>query len=384
MFIADNRPKDGEQLDGDIEAVVDETAEIELEAVIAKKLEEASLAEPTESTPEVKVKYLDDEEKPAEEDDSTPEKDEERGATKDEEVKDKDEDALDKGTNESDETPPISDAYRRAAIHRGWTDEEVDELYKSNPELCEKTLAKVHEEVNRASKDFAAIGRGIKEQATKAEQIVQPAVQPVAPVQPVAAAIDLTKLRDRYGADDPMITVVEAMQQRAVAAEQATATLKAELEQQRTEQPQQVSAAVERERQALGQQINTFFNDEAAKLYNDFYGTVEKGANWNDTLIPGQVANRWAVVEMADQIFAGAESLGRAIEFEEAMQLAHMSVSAPMKERVVREQITKDVTKRSKSLTLKPSTTTKAEATTKTEAGLVDIIAKKMAKAGLQ
>ena len=374
-MIADDRPKDGEQLDGDIEAVVDETAEIELEAVIAKGLEEASLAEPTESTPEPKEK-----EEPAEEEESTPKKEEEEEseAKKDEEVNDKDEDALDKGTDESDETPPISDAYRRAAIHRGWTDEEVDELYKSNPELCEKTLAKVHEEVNRASKDFAAIGRARKEQANKTEQIVQP--QPVVPEQPVASAIDLTKLRDQYGADDPMITVVEAIQQRAIAAEQATATLRAELAQQRTEQPQQVSAAVERERQALGQQINTFFNDEAAKLYDDFYGTVEKGANWDDTLIPGQVANRIAVIEMADQIFAGAESLGRAIEFEEAMQLAHMSVSAPMKERVVRERITKEVTKRGKTLTLKPSSAAKPEGKDDTEAGRVERTAQRLAK----
>jgi len=124
----------------------------------------------------------------------------------------------------------------------------------------------------------------------------------------------MTKLREDVGPDDPVVEAIELMQKQIEAAQSETAQFKAELQQQRIEQPQQVSAAVERERQALGQQIDTYFTGES-KLYGDFYGAVAKeDKDWGN-LTPGQIANRVAVVEMADQIVMGATTLGREMDF---------------------------------------------------------------------
>ncbi len=58
-----------------------------------------------------------------------------------------------------------------------------------------------------------------------------------------------------------------------------------------------------------------------------------------------------------------------------------MSVSAPLRERVAREKITKEVTKRSKSLTLKPSAATKQEGkATDSKEGLESVTAQRLNK----
>ena len=340
MTFIPKKPESGPATEAEIDSITDDASKIDVIAAVEEKLKETYSAESDDSTPEPKEK-----EKPAESDDSTPEKEEEEEeeseATKDEEVIDKDEDAPGKGTEQKTEKPPISDAYYRAAIHMGWTNEEVDNLHESNPELCEKTLAKVYEGVNRVTKDFSAIGRYHKEQATQTEQVATESVRQV-PATP-----DMTKLIEQYGEDDPMVKTVETLQK--LIEQQGK-----QLEQQRTTQPRQVSAAQGREREALGQQIDVFFKDES-KLYGDFYGKVADGDRTWDELTPGQNANRMAVIRMADEMRTGAQALGRELKWDEALSLSHISVSAPLRERVVRERITKTVTKRSKSLSLKPS-----------------------------
>ena len=61
--------------------------------------------------------------------------------------------------------------------------------------------------------------------------------------------------------------------------------------------------------------------------YEDFYGTLPKDAVIWDSLSPGQKMNRWAVVEMMDQMIVGATTLGREMKIDEALNLAHLSVT---------------------------------------------------------
>ena len=67
-------------------------------------------------------------------------------------------------------------------------------------------------------------------------------------------------------------------------------------------------------------------------MYDDFYGALSKDAkNW-DTLTQDQKVNRWNVLQMADQMFIGATSQGRDMDVNEALTLAHLSVSETMRE----------------------------------------------------
>ena len=66
------------------------------------------------------------------------------------------------------------------------------------------------------------------------------------------------------------------------------------------------------------------------------------------------MANRNAAFELADQIRAGRALQGLDTTVEEALIQAHLLVSEPVREKMVRTNIVSKLQKRSKSLSLKP------------------------------
>lgn len=351
--------------DGEIDEVVDETAEAELEAKTAARQAEL-FGEPTEeedSTPEPEV------EEPAEDETPTPEPEvNEVEVKKDDEVVAKDGDA-DKGEEESDETPPLSEAYYRAAIHRGWKPEDVDDLYKNNPELCNRTLGNIYESVNRSSKEFAALGRAHKVQ----QQTPQPAAQP-APQPAPQSDVNLVKLREEYP-EGPLVDMVETLQRQ-------NRDFQSKLDELSRQPAPAISQVQQREAQLTRQQIEEFFESEDIKQYTDFYGTVPKGTiePWKEVLTPGQLANRWGVVEMMDQIVTGATAFGQEMTVVDGMNRAHLSVSEPIRETVIREKIKKAVVKRNSGITLEPSNAVTSEPKIKTEKDLEAVTEERLRK----
>ncbi|NIV16171.1 MAG: hypothetical protein GWN62_34405, partial [Aliifodinibius sp.] len=102
--------------------------------------------------------------------------------------------------------------------------------------------------------------------------------------------------------------------------------------------------------------LHTFFTGKDLDSYKDFYGLPDEKNpyDWSKTT-PGQAANRKAVIDEADAIITGYEFQGKQISVAEALEKAHLRVSAPIAERVIREKILSEVKKRSKGVTLKPS-----------------------------
>jgi Ni,Fe-hydrogenase I large subunit len=117
---------------------------------------------------------------------------------------------------------------------------------------------------------------------------------------------------------------------------------------------------VEVEREiAVRQQISTFFADPDLEAYSEFYGPA-KGADGSavstwEHLTPGQRANRLSMLERAQLILDGAEATGLKLSTTEAMERAHLEVSAPIAQQIVREKIKASVVKRAKGVTIKPS-----------------------------
>ncbi len=262
-----------------------------------------------------------------------------------------------KGGDKKKDIPPLSDAYYRAAIHRGWKPEEIDEMYEANPELTVRTLGNIYEAVNRTSKEFAALGRAAKE-AVAPKTDVQPA--PEAEAKPEFKGIDIEKLRKEYP-DDSVVDLVKAVQDQSKALFDEVQELKVVRPALTSSQPSDVNTqqvrAVEQEAAAIEQQIETFFKADELKGYEDFYGTLPKDATDWSKLTPGQKMNRWTVIEMMDQMIVGARTLGRELKIDETLNLAHLSVTEPIREKVIREDIQAKVVKRNSSLTLKPSGT---------------------------
>ena len=331
---------------------------------------------PAEAAEEKKIEAEQAAEKAAEESASS----EEETAGTDTEVKATDEEAG-KATEQKGD-PQLSEAYYRAAIHRGWKDEDIKDLLKANPEMAAKTFSNIYEEVNRSSQEFAKFGQAKREAAAKLAEKPEPGKEITSEYKSV---VDIDKLRiDNPG--DPMVDLIEAQ-------DAQNKLMFDKINAMETPGPSNVGnrdgsptaaelRATNQETALIQQQIDGFFSGEEAKPYADFYGVTVKGAvNW-DSLTPGEQANRWAVIDMMDQMIVGAESFGQVMEIDEAMRRAHLSVSEPLREKIIRDGIMGKVEKRSNAMTLKPSSTAKSATATapQTPEELVDATQKRLSK----
>ncbi len=200
--------------------------------------------------------------------------------------------------------------------------------------------------MKRANEEFANFWRTRKEdQRKKAEEKTKAEEQK----REEYKGIDVSKLREEYPDDKMLVDLVEATQEQ-------TKALREEISQFKTSNSNQQSDSEKRDAEVVtaAKEIDGFFRTEV-KGYEDFYGAVPKDAIKWDDLSPGQRANRWALVEMVDDMMVGAEANGRTLSSEEAFQRAHLNVSDSFKEKVIREDIVKKMKKRGKTLTLKPS-----------------------------
>lgn len=262
------------------------------------------------------------------EDEPTPEPEEEPADESEEESEsdeveneiDDDEDE-ESASEEEFEEPTIPESYRRAAIHQGWEEQELDDFIKSNPDLAEKTLAKIHKTNNELTKKFAEIGRIQK------QPVEQPAAKPKS-----KTGIDIESLRDEYPDSPELLTVIESLNDKFD--DLSTKFVEA----QRNSQ----TAASNHEFQAVAQSIENFFKSPDLGVYEDFYGK------------PGEQSE--VQMQNYNLVLSTAESLLGTMPLEEALERAHLSVSAPFVQKFERRKIKKTMKKRSQNISAKPGT----------------------------
>lgn len=252
----------------------------------------------------------------------------------------------DEGDKEGQEDKELPAAFLRAAIHRGWKEEDANEFFKENPDAAIRTFQNCYMDVNNASREWAKIGKARHEAGSS--QIA------ASDARPRPEKIDVDKLAKEYDLDDAVVKQLKEQQAAIDAAEQEPAT--AQRQQQGQADPNVML------------EIENFFNAETLKDYGDFYGTLKLGQNWND-LGGGQYDNRWAVLQQADLIILGAEASGMKMEPLDALERAHMMVSEPIREQVVRESLKKTATKRKKSMTIRPSSGSRSVKNIASDAG---------------
>lgn len=227
----------------------------------------------------------------------------------------------------------IPAAFVRSAIHQGMTEQDVKDMYEADPEKANKFFSKMHESVNRITEEFARMGRQVQ--------------QTPAPVQqPEKKKIDIAKLKETYGEDDPLVKVVQELIEsvnpvQQVAQPQITNP-------NPSYQPNQSPDVV------IRQQVTQFFAAPTLKTYQDFYGDEADPSKFTIQ----QQQNRWKVIEAADHIMAGAALQGRSLSVAEALDRAHLMVSEPYRAAAVRKEIEQKIVKRGKGLTLTPQGST--------------------------
>jgi len=297
----------------------------EVESPAPESEDDHDLETEEESTPDREV----EEDDPADSDNSLSQDDDDDG--KEEAVEDADE--------EADEKPAIPENVYRSLLHSEWTPEEISEFYEADPKKAMKVFEKVHKGVNDLSRQFAQIGRS----RINLERRGQP--QPVQQQQddPLTTAIKSVKEDDP---ENPLIPVIEAL----VAKQRPQQEVVSQQQQQAVQQEMDM---------ALASEVMTFFESDHMSDFEDVYGPARDAIGMptfdGHGLTPGQFAQRQALVTMADEIWAGAQMSGRGLTVPEALERAHMILTEPIRERKVREKLTKAVKKRSKGMTLRPS-----------------------------
>lgn len=306
------------------------------------------------------------EDEPSTPEDETDEDDEgDKKADKDGDKTDKDEEAH--KADEQKDKPQLSDAYYRAAIHSGMSEDDVVEFMASNPDLAIKTFGKMHEATNRASQEFAAIGKFKKQQVEK----VKTDDNKTDANKSEFKKIDLAKLKDE-NPDDNLINVLEQMQEQ-------NESLHKQLKDQPVAHTSDHNLAEEQNNKHASEQIDSFFGSAEISKFGVTYGKVAKDAAGNydwTALMPAEQMNRVAVIEGAEQLIEGAIALGREMTVSEALERSHLMVTEPIRESIIREDIMAKVVKRSKGITLKPSNAASSTTSKKGPKTDEDIIAR--------
>lgn len=217
-------------------------------------------------------------------------------------------------------TVAIPAAYRRSLKAYQWSDSEIDAAAKANPEGFLKMAEKIHMNRVQETQRWADLGR--KERTT-------PAPAPKAE----AKKFDAAALRAKYG-NEPFIDAMELQHSQL---EEARAFMSSSRERQAAQ-----------ELESLTKQVDGYFSSKELEPYHDHYGKS------GQTLSDKQLAERQKVLETADLLISGARSMGRPITLDEALTMAHDSVSSPIAAKVAVKKIETQVKARQQQITLRP------------------------------
>jgi hypothetical protein len=198
----------------------------------------------------------------------------------------------------------------------------------------------LYESRNKASAEFAAIGRNAIQQRQQQQKTdSKPRFEPV----------DTAKLREQYGEDaGPLIETIEAQNKML---QQIAESMPANEPETKPEPSHFESKAEENN---IEQQIWNWFESDGMKPYEKVYGKLGFGETWED-LSPSQLQHRMKVLEKADQIAGGAHLQGRELPLDEALEAAHLLVTQKYRDDVLIDGVKAKVVKRGKGVTLKPS-----------------------------
>jgi len=112
---------------------------------------------------------------------------------------------------------------------------------------------------------------------------------------------------------------------------------------------------------AVDQVVNTFFSAGDMSPYVEFYGKVGLSQSIQD-LTNGQQEHRLAVLEQAECIMTGLRMRGQDPSVEQVLEKAHLLVTEPIREQIIRSNLKSKAVARQKGITLRPANSKKTGA----------------------
>lgn len=341
--------KNVEEINEDDAAAIAEAAE---KVVVEKSLEtkvKDKMASIFESDGEDTWEEEDDEKDEDKDIEKDGDKDEDEGD--DDKKKNKDEEVTDDTTSEGkkktdDETLTLPAAYIQTAVRLGMSEDKIKEDFDKNPETMISLLGELHKGENGLSARYSQIGRAIKtKQVTDQKATTDDDTSS-------ESFVDIKKLKARFEEDDDeAATLIDGV---IKPLNDALVKMQKQLDQR--VQPSGQPAYNREGELALQTQVNSFFDNDQLKEFQDYYGTVEPGEDPRKALTGTQFQHRHEVCKEGNFIRMGAEFSGEKLTVSDVLQRAHLQLTEPMREETIREKISSKIKKRAKSLSVKAGT----------------------------
>jgi hypothetical protein len=237
----------------------------------------------------------------------------------------------------------------------GWAKDKIDRLVKADPEIAAETLQNIADTYTNLSRQYAA--------GTQ----VAPGTQTPTPTQTEDAP--LTPRLDKFYS-----ALADFKESNGDELGEFTEALKAEL----IDPVKKIFADnMVRERELNKDEAQTTYGKLSEK-FADIYGKAGVAKT------PEQIEAVRQLGEVADQLRAGAKQRGQKMSIKSAMNQAHMQVSAPFREAIVRKNLKEQIHKRENAITHRPSQRLVPSLSSgKSDAAAEEAIAKFAAERGL-
>jgi len=248
----------------------------------------------------------------------------------------------------------LPENYFQAMRHVGWEPERIKRVFEADPEQALEDFKFYHDSQNYVTQQTSSLGRAQQKQT---QRVTDEATTKVKKDEAEYKGIDLKAIEDELGEDSPAaVAIIKAVNESNKLLHKEVQDLK----QQRVEQ-----AGPSDEEKVIWNTITTHFDSDAMKVFNEFYGSVDAGKNWEQSLTGAQLQARMNMIYEADAYHAGMKLQGKDVEYSEALNRAHLVISAPIQEKILRNELHGKIKKRSKGITVKSSGKATAKDTSK-------------------
>jgi hypothetical protein len=261
-----------------------------------------------------------------------------------------------------DKTPRLDPNLRFAAQEFGWTDEKINKLLTTDPELAEETFQRLADTYTNLSRQL--LNPGTQQVAGSQETVTPAQPGPLSPLDGLLSPKALAEFAEVNG-EDLVEKFLKPFAQERQALMGEVKELKAYVEVQK--------------RQFIAQEAQGTMTKLSDK-FGEVYGVGDK-TTWTQT----QQTARATLANIADQIRAGAKLQGVEMSVTDAINRAHLIVTADSRTADGRKQVKEQIQKRSKSITAKPTTRrATASASPRSDSAALEAATRKMAELGME
>lgn len=346
----DDVKKDEEINEDDAAAIAEAAEKVATEKSLETKVKDKMASIFESGDDDTEEGDTEDTEDTEEKDDNEGEKDEDKDVDEDKEDDNEEvtDDTTSKGKKKTgDETLTLPAAYVQTAIRLGMSEDKVKESFDKDPEAMISLLSELHKGENGLSARYAQQGRAIQEQRiTKQKTATEEDTSS-------ESFVDLKKIRARFDDDDEEADalidgVIKPLSD-------ALKIMRDEIKQLRVQSNGQTVYSQQEDR-AVQSEVNNFFDNDQLKEFQEYYGTVKPGEDPREALTGAQFKHRGEVCKEGNFIRLGAAESGEKLTISDVLQRAHLQLTEPMREEMVREKISSKIKKRAKGLSVKAGT----------------------------